>query len=376
MKGFRRIVITYILLMLAALIALVNMFNGIDLKSVDLGDVSDKELEIYKDLWGRFQDSVSVNQAQILKIIIIFWAAVFVIGLLLLVLIYLTELKPIGEMESFANEIAKGNLDVPLPVHKNKLFINFVESFDIMRLELKAAKEREAASERAKRELVGELSHDIKTPVATIQATCEVLELKYGNKLKESDDEEVSNLLDKIGTISTKAETINALVNNMFKATLEDSEEIRFNVLERDSKDIEVYFKNLVDYGNIILDNHIPECLLYYDSMRMEQVIDNIIGNSYKYAHTDIHVSFEEVSGFGNTGDKYIKVKIKDFGPGVPNDELPLIIEKFYRGKGTDEKSGYGLGMYLANWYMTKQGGGMEYYNDDGFVVELFVKKV
>ncbi len=376
MKGFRRIVVTYMLLMLVALIALVNMFNGIDLKSVDLGDVSDKELEIYKDLWGRFQDSVSVNQAQILKIIIIFWAAVFVIGLLLLVLIYLMELKPIGEMESFANEIAKGNLDVPLPVHKNKLFINLVESFDIMRLELKAAKEREAASERAKRELVGELSHDIKTPVATIQATCEVLELKYGNKLKESDDEEVSNLLDKIGTISTKAETINALVNNMFKATLEDSEEIRFNVLERDSKDIEVYFKNLVDYGNIILDNHIPECLLYYDSMRMEQVIDNIIGNSYKYAHTDIHVSFEEVSGFGDTGDKYIKIKVKDSGPGVLDDELPLIIEKFYRGKGTDEKSGYGLGMYLANWYMTKQGGGMEYYNDDGFVVELFVKKV
>ena len=79
----------------------------------------------------------------------------------------------------------------------------------------------------------------------------------------------------------------------MFKATLEDSEEIRFNVLERDSKDIEVYFKNLVDYGNIILDNHIPECLLYYDSMRMEQVIDNIIGNSYKYAGGDIFVSFE-----------------------------------------------------------------------------------
>jgi signal transduction histidine kinase len=374
MKGFRRIVITYILLMLAALIVLINMFNGIDLKSVDLGDVSDKELGIYKDLWGRFQDSVSVNQAQILKIIIMFWAAVFVIGLLLLVLIYLTELKPIGEMESFANEIAKGNLDVPLPVHKNKLFINFVESFDIMRLELKAAKEREAASERAKRELVGELSHDIKTPVATIQATCEVLELKYGNKLKESDDEEVSNLLDKIGTISTKAETINALVNNMFKATLEDSEEIRFNVLERDSKDIEVYFKNLVDYGNIILDNHIPECLLYYDSMRMEQVIDNIIGNSYKYAHTDIHVSFEEVIGSGN--EKFIKIKIKDSGPGVLDDELPLIVEKFYRGKGTDEKSGYGLGMYLANWYMTKQGGGMEYYNEGGFVVELFVKKV
>ncbi len=374
MKSLLKIVVAYILLMLTALLALVLVFKGVSLDPVDLGSVSDKELQIYKDLWERFQEDSLAQNAEILRIIIIFWGAIFIIGILLLLLVYFVELKPVGEMEAFANEIAKGNLDVPLPVHRSKLFINFVESFDIMREELRASKEREAASERAKRELVGELSHDIKTPVATIQATCEVLELKYGNKLKDSGDEDIKNLLDKIGTISTKAETINALVNNMFKATLEDSEEISFNILERSSKDIEMYFENLVDYGNIILDNHIPECLLYYDSMRMEQVVDNIIGNSFKYAHTDIHVSFEEVIGSGN--EKFIKIKIKDSGPGVFDDELPLIVEKFYRGKGTDEKSGYGLGMYLANWYMTKQGGGMEYYNEDGFVVELFVKKV
>ena len=95
----------------------------------------------------------------------------------------------------------------------------------------------------------------------------------------------------------------------------------------------------------------------------MEQVIDNIIGNSRKYAGTDIHVSFSTVE----TG--YIRIKIKDSGPGVREDELPLITEKYYRGSSAGNKSGYGLGMYLVKMYMEKQGGGIEYYNDNGFVV-------
>ena len=49
--------------------------------------------------------------------------------------------------------------------------------------------------------------------------------------------------------------------------------------------------------------------------------------------------------------------------------------EKYYRGKDVKDKTGYGLGLYLVKWYMEKMGGGMEYYNDNGFVVELMVKK-
>ena len=102
----------------------------------------------------------------------------------------------------------------------------------------------------------------------------------------------------------------------------------------------------------------------------MEQVIDNCVGNSVKYAGTDIHVSFDEVSG------GYIRVRISDSGPGVSSEDLPLITEKYYRGRGASEKTGYGLGMYLVKLYMEKQGGGIEYYNDNGFTVELLLKKV
>jgi signal transduction histidine kinase len=105
----------------------------------------------------------------------------------------------------------------------------------------------------------------------------------------------------------------------------------------------------------------------------MEQVIDNVVGNSHKYAGTDIHVAFEEVKDAAGT---FIRIRISDSGPGVDEEDLPLITEKYYRGKLAEAKNGYGIGMYLVKSYMEKQSGGLEYYNDHGFVVELLVRKV
>ena len=130
---------------------------------------------------------------------------------------------------------------------------------------------------------------------------------------------------------------------------------------------------------NITIANNIPECLVYMDKLRLEQVFDNVISNSVKYSGTEINVSFDEIEGIANEKgrkDSFIKIKIRDKGPGVPEDELPLITEKYYRGSDVKEKDGFGIGLYLVKVYMEKQGGGFEYYNDDGFVVELYLKKV
>ena len=73
---------------------------------------------------------------------------------------------------------------------------------------------------------------------------------------------------------------------------------------------------------------------------------------------------------------EFVKVIIKDSGKGVSDEDIPLIAEKYYRGKNTGEQNGYGLGLYLVKCYMDRMGGGMEYYNDNGFTVELLLKKV
>ena len=345
---------------------------------------------IGKVAWLDMQENFNEARNSFFMAAVMLWAAVFAGGCLTFIIFYFSFIKPVSAMKSFSEQIAKGNLDDTIPMHKNNLFGGILEALDIMREELKISRQKEIEAEVARKEMVTQLSHDIKTPVAIIKATCEVMELKSRRRLDiiNSDgagavnSEEVKELTDnieKVETITRKSHTITEIVNNMIHATLEELDKIEINVQEENATLIEDYFKSLKDYGNIILKNNINPCLIYMDRLRMEQVIDNVVGNSYKYAGTDIEVSFDEISDvLMSEGSKgaFIKIKIKDSGEGVSEDDLPLLAEKYYRGANAKEGNGYGLGMYLVKNYMDKQGGGMEYYNDNGFVVELLLKKV
>ena len=322
---------------------------------------------------------------------LILWVIIFIAGFCAFVTFYFSFIKPVENIKHFAEQISKGNLDEPIPMSRNALFSTFLEGFDLMRIRLKEARQKEIDSEKARKELVTQLSHDIKTPISIIRANCELLELKikrredYVNQetgclqSKDEEIEEYEDILEKIGVISKKAQTVTDIVNNVIHATLEELESIDVNVDTETLEEIDLYLRNIKDSGKVTVKNKPPKYLVYMDKLRLEQVIDNIVGNSYKYAGTDIHVSFAETEMLSTAkGSKniFIKITIRDSGPGVPEEDLPLLTEKFHRGGNAGDKQGYGLGMYLANHYMEKQGGGMEYYNDHGFVVEILVRKV
>ena len=340
---------------------------------------------IGKVAWNDFRENYNQSRKDFFKAAIILWASILVFGYILLIYIYLSFLRPVKALKDFATEIARGELDKSLPIPKNNMFGSFVEGFDLMRDQLKSSINRERQAEIARKELIQGLSHDIKTPLSVIKANCELIELKVVRKLEnipkdhEEDIAQCNELVDKVRSISGKADTISSLMSDVMHANLEDLEKIDVKAQEESSLLIEDFLRNLSGYGNIILKNHIYPCLVLMDRMRMEQVIDNIIGNSYKYAGSDITVEFsqiEEIAMADGSKTSFIKISISDSGPGVDKDDLPLIAEKYYRGKNAGEQTGYGLGMFLARTYMNKQGGGMEYYNDNGFVVELLLRKI
>ncbi len=312
------------------------------------------------------------------------WVIMLISGYIVLILYYTSFVKPVKELQKFSVEIAKGNLDEPLPIRKDNLFGSFVEAFDQMREELRDSRKREVKAEIARKEMVTDLSHDIKTPISVIKVACEVLEAKAGKKLSESENNEeekkdIEYTLEKVSTISQKADLISSLMTNVMHSTLDDIDKISVNPVETDSRILKDFFDNLKNYGNIIMENEVPAGIVYMDRLRMEQVIDNVVGNSHKYAGTDIRVSFSETSALSSDGESkedFIRITIKDSGKGVKEDELPLISQKYFRGSNSKETSGYGLGMYLVKRYMELQFGGMEYYNDNGFTVQLLLKKV
>lgn len=334
------------------------------------------------------QSAFTAAKDNVRKNSIYVWGVLLAAGYILMYVIYHYYIRPFHELQHFTTDIAKGNLDAFLPIHKANIFGAFTESFDVMREELAASRMREAKAEKSKKELVAQLSHDIKTPVATIKATCEVLELQEKMRIDEhmSDTEKkrIESSLEKIGYITNKADTIDELINNMFQATLEELNELEVKPVETDSRVISDFFNELSAFRNIIIENELPECLVYMDKLRMEQVIGNIIGNSAKYAGTDISVTYKD--GFeidSRTKEKFLCITIRDYGKGISDEDVYNVAEKFYRGQNAAGKQGSGLGLYLAKHFMEMQMGGFECYNhksadneNDGFVTELYLKKV
>ena len=274
-------------------------------------------------------------------------------------------ITPFRKMEGFAEKVAQGKLDEPLVYEKNNLFGVFSESFDIMREELSESRKRELALQKKERELVASLSHDLKTPITGIKLTTELLKAKTA-MMEES--AQTADLADKLDHIEQKANQIDVLVSDLFSATLEDLGEFKVACTDEEAKILrEIVAK--CDDRELVSEAEIPAVIIRIDTRRMMQVIGNIIANSYKYAGTKIDVAYR-------IKDAYLEMKLQDYGPGVPADELDLLTNKFYRGRDWEnsKEEGSGLGLYIAKTLMEKMGGELVLEsNGDGFCVTLLI---
>ena len=269
---------------------------------------------------------------------------------------------PFQNLRDFAGNIAEGKLDQPLAMDRDNLFGAFSESFDIMREELAQSRRREIELQKKERELVASLSHDLKTPITGIKLTTELL------KAKTSPDDENADLTEKLDNIYKKADQIDILVNDLFSSTLEDLGVFKVTVSDEEALILDEIVKKYDDRG-LSVSTPIPEVLIRVDRRRMSQVIGNIISNSYKYAGTQINIVYKLV-------DEFLEMRICDQGPGVPEEELSLITNKFYRGKQWVEsgEDGSGLGLYIARMLMEKMDGELLPMNTgDGFGITLLI---
>ena len=271
--------------------------------------------------------------------------------------------KPFSKMKFFSVGVASGDLDTPLEMDRGHVFGEFTEAFDIMREELKASREREEAAVRSRKELIAELSHDIKTPVASIKAMAEVL------SITDIDDEQRKA----ISLINGKADQIDNLISNLFHATLEELEQLEVNVEEVSSAEI-IRMIREADYQNKLTEIDIKDAVILGDMLRLNQVISNIISNSYKYAGTEISVE-SSIDSPDEDSDEFLLIRISDKGGGVSDNEIESITEKFKRGSNAQGKDGSGLGLYISKYLMEKMDGGLSVGNNgEGLTVTLRLK--
>ena len=267
--------------------------------------------------------------------------------------LYRTILRPFKKLETFAARVASGDLDIALEMDRKNRFGAFTESFDLMREQLAAARENERLASISKKELVASLSHDVKTPISSIKVMAELFQAKHGETPE-------------MAAITAKADQVDLLISNLFTATLEELQQLKVYPSEISSIELAQCIRDS-DYQKKVIPFTLPECVVMADSLRFRQVIDNIIGNSYKYAGTDI-----EVSG-GFEKERFVLI-LRDSGPGVSADELSLLCEKFYRAGNAEGKSGSGLGLYLSRYFIGEMGGALEVENQSGLTVKILLK--
>ena len=170
-----------------------------------------------------FDYSMDEQLTDVKSKMIMLFVIVGVLQIVILVIWYIyirrNIISPFKKLNSFAARVAEGNLDMPLEMDKGHVFGAFTESFDLMRSELKKARIAEKKASDDKKEMVAKLSHDIKTPVASIKSTSEIgMAITKEERTKEM-----------FGVINSKTDQIKSLVDNLFTSSVQDITEIDVN---------------------------------------------------------------------------------------------------------------------------------------------------
>ena len=138
---------------------------------------------------------------------------------LLFCYIYFSILRPFNKLKNFANEIAKGNFELPLDYERSNYFGSFTWAFDSMRREVTKARSCEREAIENNKTVIATLSHDIKTPISSIRAYSEGLEANL-----DSSPEKRAKYL---SVIMRKCDEVSQLTNDLFLHSLSDLEKLR-----------------------------------------------------------------------------------------------------------------------------------------------------
>lgn len=305
--------------------------------------------------------------------------------ILIFIYIYNRILRPFEELEAYASEIAKGNLEVELPYHRTNLFGAFTWAFDHMRREIIKARACEQEAIENNKTVIATLSHDIKTPIASIRAYAEGLEANMDHSPERRNRY--------VSVIMRKCDEVTKLTNDLFLHSISDLEKLQMNMESVElgsflSEVLEGLNQQIGENGRtegreeqadiVKVVGELPKFTVKADRKRLEQVLENVITNAGKYAPgtgISLWVEVDEQEEADEPEEEMCRIHIKDGGKGILPEDMPFVLEKFYRGKNTKDQPGAGLGLYIVDYIMKQMGGKVELKNSsNGLEVVLFLK--
>ena len=269
--------------------------------------------------------------------------------------LYRSIIRPINKLKIAADNITAGNLNVSVTAETEDEIGELCSAFEAMRIKLKSQIEQNMQTEKDSKELISNISHDLKTPMTSIKGYVE------GLMDGVADTEEKKERY--IRTIYNKVNDMNSLVDELFLFAKLDSNSVTYSFIKLNVSD---YFEDCVEELSLDLEaqgvdfgyfNYVdPDVIVIADPEQLKRVINNIIGNSIKYASPDRP---PQISLRLSEEEEFIRVEIEDNGKGIAKSELPLVFDRLYRTDASrnSSKGGSGLGLSIAKKIIEEHGG-------------------
>lgn len=286
---------------------------------------------------------------------------------IVLVYVYHKVLKPFQDMSNLSYELAKGNLSMPIKEEKSKLFGSFLWGMDMLREKLEDNKEKELEFQKERKTLILSLSHDIKTPLSSIEL--------YSKALSENLYDTQERKDEALQGIARNVQEIKRYVNEIVTASREDFLNLEVSMgeyyLSEVLKTTENYYKDKLSVIHTEFQvDEIPECLVKGDKNRMIEVLQNVMENAIKYGDGKRICIL-----FGEEEDCKL-IHIENSGGNLKKEELPNLFDSFYRGSNSNGIKGSGLGLYICKTLLRKMDGEIfAQMGEDVFGVTIVVRK-
>ncbi len=261
---------------------------------------------------------------------------------------------PINELNAAMRKIKEGNFDYMLQTDVKGEMGDLFRNYEDMRLRLKETTEENKLHEKQHKELVSNISHDLKTPITAIKGYVEGIMDGVADTPEKVDKY--------IRTIYNKANDMDRLINELTTYSRVDNNKINYKFLRINVAD---YFSDCVEEIGLDLDSRNialnytdlvePDTMVIADPEQMKKVINNIVSNSVKYmdkpnGEIDIRI-LDEVDA--------IRIEIEDNGKGIAQKDLPLIFERFFRTDASrnSAQGGSGIGLSIVKKIVEDHGG-------------------
>ena len=267
---------------------------------------------------------------------------------------YRGVMTPLTQLKEATKNIKEGNLDFTIEKTGVDEIGDLCDDFEEMRKRLKESAEEKVAFDKENKELISNISHDLKTPITAVKGYVEGIMDGVADTPEKMDRY--------IRTIYNKANEMDRLINELTFYSKIDTNRIPYTFNKIHISD---YFEDCVDELSVELDssgisltyfNYLEEdAVVIADAEQLKRVINNIVSNSLKYMDKPkgvINIRLRDVGDF-------IQIEIEDNGKGIAQKDLANIFERFYRTDASrnSSKGGSGIGLSIVKKIMEDHGG-------------------